>query len=190
MSLPRLRFTLRSLMMLVAVVALLLAGIPAGMNLGLSVKEEARARQGVVDQINSWLDQSKSWIESRQLRIARSERQAVHDPRHRRWLEEVTEWNAIAVSCRRDLPVYERLAKYPWLPFPDGRHKRDYLSADALAYINQFQEHRAASIWAASGAAVVVLGILTLVLIALVVGRRVLDALGRSRAKYQQNGAP
>jgi hypothetical protein len=172
MPIPRIRFTVRSMMMLVAVVAVLLAGIPVGMKLGLNLKEEVRARRAVVERIKSWLNQSNAWIQSREMRIARSEGQAVRDPRHERWLEELPEWRATAASCRRDLPVYERLARYPWLPFPKGRYDREYLSASEFAYINRFQDHRAAAIWSGAGAAAFVLGTLMLISLTLVARNR------------------
>jgi hypothetical protein len=153
------------MMGLVAVLALLLAGVPLGLKLGLKVKEEVRARQAVVDSIQNFLTQSDSWVSSLETRLARSERQSVKDPRHDHWLEQIASWREIAADCRRDLPIYSRLARYPWLPFPGKHWERYYLSDQELAYLNTYQEPRAAAIWSGAGAAVVVAVILILTMI-------------------------
>src|SRR5262245_50800523 len=101
MKRPRLRFTLRSMMVLVAVLALLLSGVPAGMIVGLTMKEEVRARRAVVDGLQSWITYADSWASTLETRLARSNGQAERDPRHDHWQEDLAAWREIATTSRR-----------------------------------------------------------------------------------------
>jgi hypothetical protein len=172
MKRPRLRFTLRSTMAFIAVAALMLGGIPEGMRLGLRLKEEARARQAVVARIQSVLSQSDSWVNTLEIRLAQSDRQPEKDARHEHWLELLAEWRESAASCRRDLPIYDRLARHPWLPFPSGGWDREYLDDNALAYINRHNEAIAALLWSSAGAAAVEGGVLSMVLVFVIATRK------------------
>ena len=175
MKLTQFRLSVRRMMFLVAVATLLLSGGFLGMEMGTRLKEEVRARRAVADKIGGFLDQGDSRIYSLEMRIARSERQAARDPRHDRWVGELA-WNrSRAASLRRDLPTYERLASFPWLPFPEGAWEREYLDERDMFLLNRSLERKAAILWSGSGAAVAVLAILLLVLLVNVMARRFLQ---------------
>src|SRR4051794_8952005 len=118
---PVLRMTTRTLMFLVAFVAVLIGGAFEGMRLAMALKEEVRVRRAVVDHIREVLAQDQSWIGSLEKRIARSETQPTPDPRHDYWKTDLAYRQAQVARFARLEPKYQRLAYRPWIAFPDPK---------------------------------------------------------------------
>jgi hypothetical protein len=148
-------------MLLVALVALLIGGAFEGKRLALVLKEEVRARQSVVDQIDSTWKQDQSWIASLEPRIAKSRQQATPDPRHDHWTKQLAYHRASAARMSRVKPKYERLAARPWEAFPkDEGYERYYMDANELYYYNRYLDHTVFVLWSLCGGVLGVLPIL------------------------------
>jgi hypothetical protein len=172
-----LRMTTRSLMLIIAFFAVLIGGAIEGMKLAVDLKEEMRARQGVVDEIDNSLKQANIWINNLERRLAKSKQQATLDPRHDHWTKDLAHRRTSADRLARVKPKYERLAYYPWEAFPDSKndfYERYYLTGSELYHFNRYLDHRAYVIWSFSGAAVAVSLILVSALLIGLIARRLI----------------
>jgi hypothetical protein len=105
MKLPRLRFTVRSLMLLVAVVATLIAMPPKGIEWGIRAKEEVRARRAVVEHLSEAVTYYTKQMDRIGRLIARSSREPQKDPRHEEWVKSVANYQAMVDRLQqRTLP--------------------------------------------------------------------------------------
>jgi len=87
--------------------------------------------------ISNQLDQREARVFSLEVRIARSDQQPSRDTRHDRWVKKHVWYRSEAAYLRTDLPVYQRLASFPWLPFPQGAWVRTYLDEQEVLYLNR-----------------------------------------------------
>jgi hypothetical protein len=120
-----------------AAAAVLLAGARIGGAWGLELKEELRARQGLVAQQAGIVKSLDARIVSLQQRIPESEGSETRNPRHDRWVKELAKVRSRGGLVRRKLATYRRLATRPWEAFPGGGGERVYLETSERAYLNR-----------------------------------------------------
>lgn len=171
------RMTHRRWLLLIAVSAALIGGAYQGTEWSLRLKEEVRARQGVVSNLHQHLDQNVSKVSSLSTRIRQSTGQAVLDPRHDRWVRELAQAQSSATYWQGVIPKFERLTNRPWEAYPEGLYRRFdiyryYLSDREQDYLNRYNERWPALYWSSVGSTTAIFLYLMLILFLGVIGQR------------------
>jgi hypothetical protein len=144
MRIPRL--TTWRLMLMIAIMALLIAGAIES-TWAFRLREELRARQGTAQNIDSWLQDTRSRLAATESRIARAETQQSPDPRLQRWRKEVIVYRTRIAQFELDLNTYQRLAVRPWETWPSKGYERNYLSDEDFAYVYRLHRDRTLVFW-------------------------------------------
>jgi hypothetical protein len=116
MRLGRPRLTVRLMMAMVAVAALLLAG-PVEI-IRYKLRERALVCQRVAEQDEGLLPAIEAKVASLAWRIAKFEQRSPRDPRHERWVKELADEQRLASRVRAEIPVFRRLSSHPWEQIP------------------------------------------------------------------------